>query len=451
MSNGRNARVFVGDRFAGILTEGSETGYRFRYDSSYSDVEHPVSMTLPVQDSSYESRILFPFFDGLIPEGWLLNISIKNWKLDPQDRMGLLLAACAETIGYVSIRPEEWDPSSLSEELNHSLSGVKPAASLPAHMRGRCLGCLGPLADDEDGYHVRCSIRLFGSRKPPLIVFSGEQIMELARENVLRRTTIPGVQKKISVSTAHSGGSGRRARFTITGLWGSHILKPPSDEYEQLPENEHLTLLLAGAAGLRTEAFGLLTLTGGEPVFIARRFDREKHKKFACEDFGQLTGRLAVEKYNGSLEQAAQAIRRFSAAPGDDLLRFFELNLFCFLTGNSDMHLKNFSLLRSPTRGKTMRTLLAPAYDLLNTSIVLEEDREETALTLNGKKSKLRGKDFFAFARSIGLQEKVTKTVFERIVASATGWNSIIAESFLSDSMKEKYAATVASRLNRLG
>lgn len=101
----RKAEVYLYNRFAGILTE-DEAGYTFRYLDSYlqSGNPVPVSRLLPLQSESFRDRVLFPFFDGLIPEGWLLEIAERNWKLNPNDRMGLLLACCRDCIGAASIR-----------------------------------------------------------------------------------------------------------------------------------------------------------------------------------------------------------------------------------------------------------------------------------------------------------------------------------------------------------
>lgn len=100
----RKAEIKVNDITAGILIQ-DEEGYQFVYDNSYLNIENPmpVSLTLPLQTSPFNSNILFPFFDGLIPEGWLLNIAEKNWKLNPRDRMGLLLMCCKDCIGAISV------------------------------------------------------------------------------------------------------------------------------------------------------------------------------------------------------------------------------------------------------------------------------------------------------------------------------------------------------------
>lgn len=100
----RKAKIYYHDSLAGILSE-EDSGYRFVYDDDYLHKTDamPISVTLPMTQKEYESHVLFPFFDGLIPEGWLLDISVKNWKLDPRDRMGLLLTCCRDCIGAVSV------------------------------------------------------------------------------------------------------------------------------------------------------------------------------------------------------------------------------------------------------------------------------------------------------------------------------------------------------------
>ena len=101
----RKADIYVHESKAGILEE-TDTGYRFEYDSSYLTQKNaePISLTLPLQDEPYQSHVLFPFFDGLIPEGWLLDVVEETWKVNPKDRMGLLLVSCRDTIGHVSVR-----------------------------------------------------------------------------------------------------------------------------------------------------------------------------------------------------------------------------------------------------------------------------------------------------------------------------------------------------------
>lgn len=104
MNSYRSAYIYVRDIYAGILKE-TEMGYSFIYDDDYLKREDngPVSLTLPLSEKEYQSKILFPFFDGLIPEGWLLNVVSRNWKLNKEDRFGILLVACKENIGNVTV------------------------------------------------------------------------------------------------------------------------------------------------------------------------------------------------------------------------------------------------------------------------------------------------------------------------------------------------------------
>lgn len=104
----RQGQVFYKNILAGIITE-NDDGYTFQYEKNYlnNPASKPVSLTLPLKQQPYESKVLFPFFDGLIPEGWLLNIAVNNWKVNPRDRFGLLLIMCKDCVGCVSVLPKE--------------------------------------------------------------------------------------------------------------------------------------------------------------------------------------------------------------------------------------------------------------------------------------------------------------------------------------------------------
>ena len=232
-------------------------------------------------------------------------------------------------------------------------------------------------------------------------------------------------------------------RLTLVGLEGDYILKLQTATYPELPESEHFTMMLARRCGLATAAFGLVPLASGACAYLTRRMDRENGIK-AMEDFCQLTERPTEKKYFGSYEQIGKLIRRYARFGGVDALRFFEEVLFCYLTGNNDMHLKNFSLLREPDGAWN----LSPAYDLVPAQIHLPKDSEELALTLNGKKRRLVSDDFAAFAASLHL----TDTQFKRAVRRLTGrlaetLDETLARSFLSQEFQSKVRSLVASRL----
>jgi serine/threonine-protein kinase HipA len=187
-------------------------------------------------------------------------------------------------------------------------------------------------------------------------------------------------------------------------------------------------------------------LQSGNLAYVTKRIDRTKKGKLAMEDMCQLTERLTEDKYHGSYEQIGKAILKFSSTPGLDLVNFWELVLFSFITGNADMHLKNFSLLEQLGIGMA----LSPAYDLVNTALVNPADEEEMALNINGRKKKLKKQDFIAAMNTLRVEEKQQHNIFNKMEKVLPKWIDLIDKSFLSDEFKEQYKAIIQERLNRL-
>ena len=312
----------------------------------------------------------------------------------------------------------------------------------------RCLFCYQPLPAEGSAYHPACSRKLFGRPTPPAFPYSEAELLALAEQIVRRHITVTGVQPKLSLALAATGEAAQPTRLTIVGaLHGEYILKPPTPHYPSLPEVEDLTMHLASLAGLPTVPHGLLQLAGGALAYVTRRIDRVKGQKRAMEDMCQLTERLTEHKYDGSHEQVAKAILKYSANPGLDVVNYYELVLFCFLTGNADMHLKNFSLLHTPGLGYN----LAPAYDLVATALVNPADTEELALTLNGRKRKLKFADFQQAAQRAGVPEKAMAALFTRFARARPAWHRFIDDSFLSEELKQGYHELLACRFEQLG
>jgi len=259
--------------------------------------------------------------------------------------------------------------------------------------------------------------------------------------------SVTGAQAKLSVDLDNLNRSRRRARFTLVGLWGNYILKPPSEQYESLPELEDLTMHLAEVFGIRTVPHSLIRLRSGELAYITRRVDRVEGRKLAMEDMCQLTEKLTEDKYKGSMEQVGRIIRKFSDNSGFDALEFLELAVFSFLAGNADMHLKNFSLIRS-TEGTVS---LAPAHDLIATKLAIPQDTEEMALTINGKKSNLRKADFGILGENLGINEKVVANSFSQFSEAFPGAVAFVGRSFLNERLRDAYASLLAERGGRLG
>ncbi|MDZ7758077.1 HipA domain-containing protein [Rhodohalobacter sp.] len=309
----------------------------------------------------------------------------------------------------------------------------------------KCLICANPLRN-EGNYHQKCARKLFGSKDIPKLAVRMDELSKLAKKSVHARVTVPGVQTKLSLDVEKK--TGEADKLTIVGLWGRYILKPPSNRWPELPENEHCTMMLAEAAGLETVPYGLIYLASGELAYITKRIDRDAQgNKFAMEDMCQLTGRLTEDKYKGSHEQIAKTIKQYSTNPIFDITRFYELVLFSYLSGNNDMHLKNYSLFKDPAVGWK----LSPSYDLLNTRLVIPEktDSDELALTLTGKKSNFNSSSFNDFGKSIGLNDKQIKNIIKKLLESRKTFNKTIDQSFLSGQMKDSYKEIVSKRFKR--
>ncbi len=309
----------------------------------------------------------------------------------------------------------------------------------------KCLYCYKPLADGEVDYHKSCARKIFESTTVPVLPYTRANLKELASKIVTSSTTVTGVQAKLSLDIARCH-AGEPQRFTIVGLWGRFILKPQTDRYANLPENEDLTMHLAESVGIKTVPHSLIRFADGELCYITRRVDRtRKGSKIAMEDMCQLSERLTEDKYKGSYERIAKLIKQYSAAPLLDVVNFWEVVLFSWLIGNADMHLKNFSLFRPADS-----YMLTPAYDLLSTSIVMPEDDEELALPLNGKKKRIKRSDFETVMRDSGMDEKAITNLFNKFFKAIPKWHDLIEESFLPDNIKSDYRKQIETMYGRL-
>ena len=313
-------------------------------------------------------------------------------------------------------------------------------------MSSRCLYCYQNLNEKEIYFHPRCSKKLFGVALPPVLPYSENNMEELAAQIIQTQAAVTGVQPKLSLHLASASQPNLAKRFTIVGMWGGYILKPPSPHYPQLPEVEDLTMHLASIAKIKVVPHSLIRLASGNLAYITQRIDRVKKEKLHMEDMCQLTDKLTEDKYLGSHEQVAKAILKFSATPGLDVINFFEVVLFSFLTGNADMHLKNFSLIHLKETGP----IFSPAYDLVATALVNPKDDEDLALTLNGKKKKINRNDFITAFTTLGLETKQQENIFKKMEKAKTNWLDFIEISFLSNDMKIEYKKLIQKRFDRL-
>lgn len=309
-------------------------------------------------------------------------------------------------------------------------------------MSKRCLYCYQEL-NTEDDFHASCSSRFFGSNQPPVLDYTMAEMAELAKEVVESSITVPGVQPKLSLGfikdVLQDGGKGR---LTVMGaLGGNYILKPQNEAFPQMPENEHLTMRMAGLCGISVVPSSLIRLKSGQLSYITKRIDRtEANEKIHMLDMFQILE--AFDKYKSSVEKVGKAVAEHSCNTLLDLLRLFEVVLFSYITGNNDMHLKNFSLILS-----NEEWTLSPAYDLLNINLHLPEDMEEMALTINGKKRKLTKSDFINLGLKFQLTEKQMLNAFKRLAKAEKKMKQEIKSSFLSPQNQAKYIELLENRL----
>jgi serine/threonine-protein kinase HipA len=310
-------------------------------------------------------------------------------------------------------------------------------------MGSKCLYCYEPLSG-EKGFHKKCSQEFFGTPIPPVIPYSIDQMAKLAKEVVERSVTIPGVQAKLSVSLVKKTRENSDTRLTVVGaLGGNYIFKPLSEKYPEMPQNEHVTMRIAEAFNISVVPSSLIRLASGELSYITKRVDRTENSKIHMLDMFQITE--AFDKYKSSMEKVGKALHSYSQNTLLDKIFYFELSLFCFLTGNNDMHLKNFSMIKGSSGW-----VLAPAYDLLNVAIILPDDKEELALTLEGKKKKLSKENFIKLGKSLDLTDKQIESAFNRMIKNKPNAIKWIENSFLSEGMKTAYIKTLESRYLQL-
>ncbi|MCP1102852.1 serine/threonine-protein kinase HipA [Aequitasia blattaphilus] len=305
----------------------------------------------------------------------------------------------------------------------------------------KCLYCGKIMNEDvtqeerEACWHSKCAKKFFGTERVPSLDISEEQFTQIANDTVQKGLTIPGVQKKISLHLEES----MSTRLTMVDYPTGYILKPQTAEFRFLPEFENLAMKLAESAGIKTVPHGLVKLKN-DYAYITRRIDRRISKRkisfYAMEDFCQLSNRLTQDKYRGSYEGCSRVIKKYSTFPGIDLSELFIRVVQSFIIGNSDMHLKNFSLIERHPGKRDF--ILSRAYDILPVNIIMPEDNEQLALTLNGKKRNLRKKDFLTFAKGCDMTDLAAEKILAKFIRLKEEYLKQCDESYLPrESIKE--------------
>ena len=312
----------------------------------------------------------------------------------------------------------------------------------------KCLLCYQELEEGQVDFHPACARKIFGSDAAPILPYTRDNMSELARMVIRTSASVTGVQAKMSLDV-NRGGKNEPAKFTIVGLWGKYIFKPQSGKYPCLPELEDLTMKMAESAHIRTARHTLIRLADGELGYLTLRMDRgPKREKISMLDMCQLSNRLTEHKYYGTYLQLAETIKKYSSAPMLDVQRFWEVVLFSWITGNSDMHCKNFSLL--DTGGGEYA--LAPAYDLLAVLLADPEDSEEMAMSfaVGGEKSGFDRSTFVTAFIQSGIPAAVANKMIERMKDHLPEWEKLIAQSFLPERLKADYCQLLNKRISQL-
>ncbi|WP_278983589.1 HipA domain-containing protein [Segatella bryantii] len=312
----------------------------------------------------------------------------------------------------------------------------------------KCLYCYQELDEGQVDFHPSCARKFFGNDTPPILPYTRDNMTELAKQVIRTSTSVTGVQAKMSLDV-NRGSKNEPARFTIVGLWGKYIFKPQSAKYPNLPELEDLTMKMAEIAHIRTARHTLIRLADGELGYLTLRMDRgRKGEKISMLDMCQLTNRLTEHKYYGTYQQLAETIKKYSSAPMLDVQRFWEIVLFSWMTGNSDMHCKNFSLIDSGNG----EYVLSPAYDLLAVLLADPQDPEEMAMSfsLGGKKNGFNRNTFMSAFTQSGIPATVADRMINRMAGYLPDWKKLISHSFLSEKMQIAYCSLLDKRREAL-
>ncbi len=303
----------------------------------------------------------------------------------------------------------------------------------------KCLCCNKELIDDSSIWHQSCIKNFFGTNTIPTVDLSKYKIAFPSQSD--NSSVVTGVLKKFPL---HLEKNSNNHRLTLNNLPNGYILKTNTKEYPGMCENEYLTMHLAKICGIETIPFGLIKLENNNLAYITKRIDRAKNHKIAMEDFCQLGNVLTEQKYKSSYEQVGKILSQYSQNIGLDYYKLYNIILFSFITGNSDMHLKNFSIYKN--KGKYV---LTPAYDLINT-LIMTNDSDELALSIGGIKRKLKKENFINLAKRYNLLDVQIDRIFNNFNSKHQLIINTINESLLTNDLKDKYVDIINNRYQRL-
>ncbi|MES2616178.1 MAG: type II toxin-antitoxin system HipA family toxin [Bdellovibrionota bacterium] len=440
------ARILFRNKEVGLLKKQEENQFSFQYSSQYisSSNAQPIATTLPLGLQPIVSKKLHPFFDNLIAEGWLLECAEKILHIDKKNRFALLMATGKSVIGAVSVEPLDENGRSIDimknfkeENYNENLISYP---SLPLENFPYCPICFDALEEKKN--HKKCALEVWGTTRDIKIRLNEKQPLQSFARTIYGGS-ISGAQRKGLFYLNLANGN-----LTPTAIDSQYILKP-NGNYPELPENEHVTMAIAKKVGFAVPPFTLLKIENFGHIFAIKRFDKTANNEpLMMEDMGQITQTHSDDKYRSSYEKIAKAIQKYSSAPLLDLTDFFRRILFCYITANADMHLKNWSLLENKNALGSL--VLSSCYDLLNTRIAIPEEKIDLGLTMLGKARNLKKSYFKEFAANIHLSPARVNKIFDEIPQWKKIVDDIVPISLLSQESKKEYLNIVNLRVNAL-
>ena len=295
-----------------------------------------------------------------------------------------------------------------------------------------CMCCGKPLNNESSLWHESCIRKMFGTSSFPIFDINETKLIE---DNISYGKTVPGVQKKFSYKLNLVG-----RRKTLNILNNQFIIKTESEDINDLVLYEWIGMKLAEICNIETVMCGIIE-SNNRRYFITKRIDRNNGKKVPMEDFCQLSNFQTEYKYNGSYEMCYKnVIKKYSSYETIDKIKFYTLIVFSYIIGNTDMHLKNFSLYSIDGLYQ-----LTPAYDLVPVMLVFPQN--EMALTIHGKKTKLTKNDFYAFGEYLGIDKKLISSINNGFIIKKDKMFKFINETQLNDKQKEKFINLIEDRI----
>lgn len=440
------ANIYLREKLAGQLYRTGPSSYAFEYNQTYVRTSGiAIGLSLDIKTGKYETEGLHPFFDNLIPEGWLLRHAEKVHKIDKNNRYAILMATGRSPVGAVRVIPlnHEGKEYEADDEGVEAASDDEDIFELRApRLGGHCSYCLqglNPGSENELGHHVKCAKDMWGTTRKLKIRLNRRDPLDSFRKTIYG-ASISGAQRKglfeLSNGVLASGHNLPR-----------YILKPNGD-YDQLPENEHVTMVVARELGFDVPEIALLEANGLGRVFAVKRFDIHQGQQLRFEDIGQVLKVKSEDKYESSNEKVALMIKQYSDIPGIDLTNLWRRLLYCFLTGNADMHLKNWSLLEIETMKGLFR--LSPCYDLLNTRLPIPKEQIDIGLTLRGKQRNLQWSYYRDFAEELGVKDEEIKSIRDSIPL----WHEVLEKRVsicgLTEEKRNRFLEITKARLRIL-